>query len=677
MSLLLVSCAYRPGPAGAAHDEATTAIQRDARATTVVTDAHQQIDPVARAVHSDGFAHTPRRARAVAASHVISGDASGITPFLGPMDDMDVETGTSGDDLSMAPSPATAETAPPAVPSSTIAATPSNAGSDDAGRTWPSHWWVLTALFIIILSLLSLRGHRRKVALRTRRLARTLPSISPPAAPEARDSDALSPADSREGKRAPPVLSWVVGNDPLANEDWSIQVPVDYSPQVTPTVAAILAGAATQAVDTATTEADADHVADAVASMPQGVPDTTTETAAAASSDLLARIEAIAIGDGHAPRFFLDDDGYLPVISHAEHAPPPTDLSQALERTLLDHADPTGELATWLLVQVQAWRMASVGRHEVDTLHQAAFALALHGWERASATVAPHWLARLIAIDLAQARRLSGAARLLALRNMAMRYADDIERGEGPVLKAWIGVLLYWAQHQMGDGALAHYAEAAALAERLRGIDGVADDGQLLLAETMRHRAGVELGGVRTQTLDDAQELLDELFAREPSGRVAFAIAQTALARGRHAMPAVAKEAFSHALTHAFLAGSDPRWQEDSLQCRLAIQLAYEALPDMPVQGRVALDLAHRLEQVPTPSGDTLERVAHAFVRHAEYARACRLCAEAWRAKAATEALLAAWRQASGHWAQRLTTPGERAAWQENERQRRLASQMH
>ena len=137
----------------------------------------------------------------------------------------------------------------------------------------------------------------------------------------------------------------------------------------------------------------------------------------------------------------------------------------------------------------------------------------------------------------------------------------------------------------------------------------------------------------------------------------------------------MAKTCFAHALTHAFIAGCDPRWQAASLRCRLTIQLAYEALPEMSPQGQVALDLARRLEHQPLPPGETIESMAHAFVRHGEYARACRLCARAWLAGTRLRALSAIWRQAGAAWKGQLVTERDRADWQDNERQRRIAAQ--
>ena len=388
---------------------------------------------------------------------------------------------------------------------------------------------------------------------------------------------------------------------------------------------------------------------------------------------LLETILAQALSEGQV---FVDMRDGLPVMVIADEGALSADVLAKLESALLETRDPEGTQATWLLTQVLALRMAHVDKREVDALHQAATTLALHGSDRCGEETRACWRARLIELDLARAARQSGASRLLALRNMAARHADAIEAGDGPVLRAWIETLLHWAQHQLGDSALAKFNDAAALAERLRGTPGMADEGQLVLGDVLLRRAQVEHGGVRARTLAEAQHLFDELFARAPSGRAALAVAEAALERGKHAQRHAAGEAFSHALAHAFLAGSDPRWQAASLRVRLAIQLAYESLPGMPVQGNVALELAQKLDRLPAPPVDAIEGMVQAFVRHEAYDRACRLCAEAWHAGARTPTLLETWRLASVQWAGNLTSPRSRSDWQNNERQRRVANQM-
>ena len=114
--------------------------------------------------------------------------------------------------------------------------------------------------------------------------------------------------------------------------------------------------------------------------------------------------------------------------------------------------------------------------------------------------------------------------------------------------------------------------------------------------------------------------------------------------------------------------------RSSSLHCRLAIQLAYEALPDMGPQGSVALDLARKLERQPLPPVATIEGMTQAFVRHGEYARACRLCARAWLAGTRFRTLSALWQQAGATWRNCLASAQDQADWQENDAQRRLAA---
>lgn len=393
---------------------------------------------------------------------------------------------------------------------------------------------------------------------------------------------------------------------------------------------------------------------------------------------LIDRLEQMAASGNDAfPAFFIESNARLPTIACAGHIPLYTsmllDLEAMLRQAMVQH-EPN---AAWLLVQVLLMRIAQAGRTEVDSLHAQASTLAQQGMADADELELSQWEARLIDIDLAQATQQKGATRLLALRNMQTRYASAIERGEGAVLQAWVDVLLHWAQCQRGDSALGKYAEAEQVCQRLRQIPNRADDAQRLLAKVLVHRATVEQGGTRMKGLDTAQALLDELFARTPSAEVALDVAATALARGQAMLPEQAKQAYSHALMHAFLAESDPRWRADSLQCRLDIQLSYESLPEMSTQGQVALDLANRLVTLQTTPPETLNRMAQAYLRNAEFARACQLCEEACRSDAAGDALLTTWQEASKQWAASLPQPNHHAAWHESERKRRIASHRH
>ena len=372
------------------------------------------------------------------------------------------------------------------------------------------------------------------------------------------------------------------------------------------------------------------------------------------------------------------ETGYeLPVIESIDAPASSAGLLEAWESTLLEACTAGDDEAHWLLTQVLALRLAHVDMPQVQALHRAACAHVRHGEEQAQGHDRSAWRARWIELDLALATRLGGASRRFALHDMTTRHAAEVARGAGAVLRSWIDVLLYAAQPQLGAGGADKLAEAAAVAGRLRKLPAMTDEADYLLARILLRRADTERGDARTRTLAQAQHQLDTLFARAPSARVAMAVAEAALARGRDDSTHAAKACFSHALAHAFIAGCDPRWQAASLQCRLAIQLAYESLPDMSPQGHVALDLARKLESQPLPSEEAVEGMAHTFIRHGEYARACRLCARAWLAGTRFRTLSAAWQEASAGWLHRLASPLEQADWQDNERQRRIAAQWY
>lgn len=391
-------------------------------------------------------------------------------------------------------------------------------------------------------------------------------------------------------------------------------------------------------------------------------------------SELLSHLEALATRLAPDVPLVIEAGQPLPVIEHADSGALPAILLEAWESALSDACPADDDTARWLLTQVLALRLACVGTPAVHELHRMACGYARRGEELAAEAARPRWQARSIELDLALARRLSGASRLFALRDMATRHAACIARGAGAVLKAWIEVLLYAARQQTGDVAIRQLAEAATMAERLRDVAGMTDEGEYLLARALHRRARTERGDTCLRTLASAQCLLEALFARAPEARYAMAIAEVALEQGRAGPAQTAKETFSHALTHAFIAGCDPRWQAASLRCRLTIQLAYEALPEMSPQGSVALDLARKLERCPLPPAATIQDMTQTFLRHGEYARAGRLCARAWLAGARFRTLSAAWRQAGAEWRNHLTSTQDHADWQENEARRRIAS---
>lgn len=725
LSLLLASCAYRQDAAGSsgmqggetaapdAMEEAQPSAGREL-ASSQVAARHSGDAPQRRFVKTDVSNAPSRRDTAALPEAWVSGTEENLLAFPAPDVSMAIES--DGDTSSSAPAPA--------------------AMLLDIDQESASHWVQLTpwyalpvvlALGMPLLGIMGRRGPRRAATGRRAPLVPHEPDSGPMSAGIAADDDVMViPMGVGAMDRRP----WSCTPDPLAREDWSIGLTVRYTPQDgmrpvfatknncevhvderidttgrhgnghatmlakapqlsrgdsalrpqgdSPSASSTAAGSATIfagpfVCQPSILEEDVPTVVPLEVSK---TPESTLSTAGDLSASPLERVAALLANVTPEGEVFLDVQHGLPVVEFAGEASLPANVLAELESMLLETRDPDGAQVTWLLTQVLALRMAHVDLREADALHQAATTLALHGSERATEEMRGCWRARLIELDLARAARQSGASRMLALRNMTTRHAAALEAGDSTVLKAWIRVLLHWAQQQLGDSALARLTGAAALAERLRGMPGMADEGQLLLADVMLRRSRLEHGGVRARTLAEAQRLLDELFARTSTGRAALAVAEAALERGRHLQSRVAGEAFSHALVHAFLAGSDTRWHAASLRLRLSIQLAYESLPGISVQGNVALDLVHKLDRLPAPPGEAIEGMARTLVRHGEYGRACRLCAEAWHAGTQAPTLLETWRQASVQWALNLTSPSNRSDWQENERQRRVATQM-
>lgn len=396
--------------------------------------------------------------------------------------------------------------------------------------------------------------------------------------------------------------AWEPGFDPLLREDWSVRTPVRYAPGEV--AEPMFATRADYALDT-------DSAQGAMAA---------PELAVAARSSLVQWLETLAKIAAPGLSVPIEGPPELPVIEPVDPSPLPLPVLEAWESALLDACEAGDEEARWLLTQVLALRLAHMAVPAAHALHRTASAQAMRGEEAAPEETRAAWRARRIELDLALARRLSGASRRFALQDIALRHTVEIEHGAGAVLKAWIEVLLYGAQQQLGEVAASRLAEAAVAADRLCGMPHMADEGSYLLARVLLHRAGIERGHARAQTLAQAQQRLDTVFARVPSARVAMAVAEVALQRGREGPVQDAKACFSHALAHAFIAGCDPRWQPASLRCRLAIQLAYEALPEMSPQGHVALDLARKLERQPLPPDAAVEDMAQTFIRHGDYA---------------------------------------------------------
>ena len=392
---------------------------------------------------------------------------------------------------------------------------------------------------------------------------------------------------------------------------------------------------------------------------------------------LFDRLEALAAGKGRAmPALLIERDNDLPAVMRVG-SEPVSDVTLEAWEGLLRQAIADAESLTlpWLLVAVLLLRAERASPRDAE----ASYAEAERWIELSMAADVARcatWQARRIDVDLCRARRQKGAARLLSLRGMPSRHAQALAQGEPPVLFAWIDVLAFWAGCQFGDAALARYAEAEAICTRLCVLPSSADAAQLRRAEILRQRASIEQGGARLKSLDTAQALLDLLYERVPSADIALAVAVTALARGNVLPPEQAKEAYSHALMHAFMVEAESRLRVESLQCRLAVQWAYENLPGMPVQSDVAISLATRLEALRVQHPETLQRMAQIHLRNADFAHAAELCENAWRNGQATPALLATWREICRQWASVSSSPDQLAAREQAMRQLSMASAM-
>jgi hypothetical protein len=392
------------------------------------------------------------------------------------------------------------------------------------------------------------------------------------------------------------------------------------------------------------------------------------------------RLEALVPqGPQAPPTLLIERDSALPYIRQLASEPPSAALLLQWESAIREAIDDKTQdriAMKWLLLQTLMLRAEGCGKAEVDRLYAEAAELALHNYVANDAAQRPHWQAQLIGIELAKAKLQKGASRLLNLQDMRVRHESDIVRGEPILLQAWIEVLIYWAQCQYGEGALAKYTEAEALCVHLHGLSSYTNFAQQRRADILRQRAAIEDGGRRLLHLETAQALLDELYTRAPTAAIALGIARIALDKGNVLPPEQAKEAYSHALMHSFLAEADPRWHTEGLAYRLAIQVAYERLPGIAIQGNVAVTIASKLETLPVQQPETLQRIAEVFLRSADFIRACHLCERAWQLGSSTAELLSTWREAGRQWAASLPQADKEVAYQETARQLRLASLM-
>ena len=450
-----------------------------------------------------------------------------------------------------------------------------------------------------------------------------------------------------------------------AREHWDVLAPVDFLPS------SWSMPHAPEASDTEVMEEVRVHEQNEAAATP------TLTIGDDPLSPLFEHLENIALcGLGTVPVLLIERDNDLPEVFCTTCDRLPDEMLQAWESTLRQ-AMPDAQSLTlpWLLVHTLLLRAEGANGRDAEALHVEA-----EEWiELGSAADQQHsavWTARRIDIDLRRVKRQKGAARLLSLRAIQAHFTPQLVHAEPPVLLAWVDVLTFWAQCQYGDAALARYAEADAICLRLSEQPNFIDAAQRRRAEILRQRATIEEGGARLNSLDAAQVLVDALYERVPSADNALAIALTALARGNALPPDQAKEAYSHALMHAFMAEGEPRLRAESLQCRLAIQWAYENLPGMAVQSNVAINLVARLETLHVQHPDTLQHMAQTYLRNADFTSACELCENAWRSGHATPALLATWQEACRQWEAVSARPEQLDARQQTMRQLSIASAM-
>jgi len=454
------------------------------------------------------------------------------------------------------------------------------------------------------------------------------------------------------------------------NEHWDVSTPVDFLPASMSAYVSPVAHARSELLSEAMAE-------EATQFLEEDAETSMTVSEDGSLSDLFDQLEAIATRDNEAiPALCIERDSSLPDVIRTSRQPVPSFILDAWECSLRKAMPDANTLTLpWLLISTLLLQADEADHHETESLYEEA-----EKWvdlsmasdvERSAA-----WLARHIDIDLRRARRQKGAARLLSLRSMQSRYAQALARDEPPLLFAWVDVLMFWAECQFGNAALARYAEAEAMCIRLCERPDSADIAQRRRAEILRQRAMIEEGGARLKSLDTAQTLLDLLYERVPSGDNALAVAVTALARGNVLPCEQAKEAYSHALTHAFMAEGEPHLRAEGLQCRLAVQWAYENLPGMPVQSDVAIGLAARLEALHVRHPETVRCMAQVYLRHADFAHATALCEKSWRNGCATPALLTIWQEACRRWASASTQPEQLMAQQQAMRQLSIANAM-
>jgi hypothetical protein len=374
------------------------------------------------------------------------------------------------------------------------------------------------------------------------------------------------------------------------------------------------------------------------------------------SGTLLMELDAIDM----SPALHLIGDTQFPEVRRVGEGTASADAWQAiLERTATGDGE-DARLARWLVPAVLVLRSRDRRRRDAEALLEEAAQRTRDGMHRATDDDRPHWVSRVIRVELARIERLSGATRLFALRALQARQTVDLGMEAAPVLDAWIDVQLAWAGWLLGGGAAARQAEAETLCDRLAALGPEASTRALRRrAEVFLQRAEAEKGAPRLGHLNRAQVLLEQAYAEGNDAATALLLARCARMRALALPPADdAVDACAVALTHAFLAEQDPAWRMDALECRLAVQLTYESLPGRAVQGEVAASLGRELASMEADSVGARTAMAATRLREGDFAGASALCEAAWRSGGGDTHLLNLWRDACRGWTQTADTTG-------------------
>ncbi|MGN6479335.1 hypothetical protein, partial [Luteibacter sp.] len=321
---------------------------------------------------------------------------------------------------------------------------------------------------------------------------------------------------------------------------------------------------------------------------PAAAADPSTDTlrdAPGLPASLVARLHP----DGRPTPLYLSGDQTYPSVRHVgTHADDFLAWEQVV-REMRDAPGADGLLARWLLPALLRGKAALLERAAAQACLDEALARCRAELEACAPALRPWWRAHLLRTELARLRRLTGASRLLALRELG---SDEHDR-DAPVLDAWIDIHLAWSGWLVGMAARTRLDHAEATCSRLADIEPV--PAMRRRAEILLCRANLEKGDARLLHLDNALGLLESVDARAPDPATSLLIANGMHQRAALLPPDAAAEACSAALGHAFSAGQHPAWHIASLEVRLAIQATYDGLPGHRVGGDVAAVLRREL----------------------------------------------------------------------------------